>query len=131
MRIEALVIIILAALIFFLSYTNINRIYPAFLLMLLFLAIYLLVSATLQKIRAIKEKYEVTSTHLHITRKTRFKEKTVKIPLNKIQHHKFDRVFLGGYVVSGKDRHPLFFKSSQDLEKFETFLKSALKGRKK
>ena len=44
-------------------------------------------------------------------------------------HHKLDKIFLGGYVLTKQGaKHPLFFNTKKELEQFEKIL---LKGLKK
>ena len=128
MRLESLAVGIIAILIFVVAIFNVNGAWPSFLLTVLFVGIYILVSSLIQKIRQVQETYEVKNNHLHITRKTKFKTRKEKIPLKDIDLHKLDRLFLGGYLVSSKGRHALFFQAVEDLEKFE---KALLKGMKK
>lgn len=130
LKFEALVIGIIAAFIFLLSIYNFATIYPAILLVILFIAIYVFVSGVIQKIRQAKEKYSITSTHLKVHRKTRFSSKKVSVPLKSVQLHKLDKVFRFGHVVDQKGkRFGLFFNNKEELNNFEKMLKKALKKR--
>ena len=130
MRLESLAVGIITILIFIVAIFNVDGIWPPILLTVLFTGIYVLVSALIQKIRQMQETYEVKDNHLHITRKTNFKTIKEKVPLKDIDLHKLDRLFLGGYLVSSKGRHALFFQAVEDLEKFEKVLLEAMKKKK-
>jgi len=128
LKFEALVVAIIAAFIFWLSISNVNAIYPAILLTILFIAIYVLVSGVIQKIRQVKETYSVTSTHLKVHRKSRYSSKKVSVPLKSVQLHKLDKTFHFGHIVDNKGkRHGLFFNSKKDVERFERILKKGMK----
>ncbi|NQV91970.1 hypothetical protein HQ489_05855 [Candidatus Woesearchaeota archaeon] len=127
MRLESLSVGIIAILIFIVAIFNVDGFWPSILLTILFIAIYVLVSSLIQKIRQVQETYEVKDNHLHITRKTKFKTSKEKISLRDIDLHKLDKLFLGGYLVSSKGRHALFFQAIEDLEKFEKVLLQAMK----
>jgi len=68
--------------------------------------------------------YAVRGKHLHVVKKTLRKTVTEKIPLRDVLHHKVDKVFLGGYVVTKKGRkHSLFFNTRKEAEGFERMVK--------
>ena len=130
LKIETILIAFLAVLVFFMTFLRYERWYLAVIFTVLFLGVYVLISALIQKSRQVKEKYTLSSTHLEITRATKNKIKKVKIPLNEIKHHKLDKFFLGGYVLTHLgDKHPLFFNTKQEIVRFENFLLKHL-GRK-
>ena len=52
-----------------------------------------------------------------------FKTKKEKVPLKKIHHWKLDSFFLGGYALSDKGKHLLFFNNKKELNKFEKHIK--------
>ena len=96
-----------------------------------FIGFYYLMSYIIQKVRMVEEKYHLTPTHLHVTRKSRNKLSKVKIALKNISRHKLDKFFMGGYLLTknGK-KHLLFFNTKIEVEKFESFLKKHLKKKK-
>lgn len=131
LKIETLLIAILAVLVFFATFLRYERWYLAVIFTVLFLGIYLIISALIQKHRKVKEKYKLSSSHLEITRSSRSKIKKVIVPIKDIKHHKLDKFFLGGYILThSKDRHPLFFNTRQEVVKFENFLLKHLRKRK-
>jgi hypothetical protein len=132
-KIETVFVAFLLALIFLIICFS-NGCLQATLYTLLFLAIYLVVSYSLQRLRKVEEKYLLTKTHLHVTRKVNKKVKKHKVHLKDIKHHKLDKFFLGGYMLTyKKKKHLLFFNSRDEVEKFEKVLKKHLKpaGKKK
>ncbi len=129
MRVEIAFIAVLAVLVFLFSFMQTdNRWFWAVISTLLFLGLYVLISTMVQKVRQAEEHYQLTKTHLHLTRKRKNKVQKIKVPLSDITHHKLDKTFLGGYVVTKKkNKHPLFFNTRKELEEFEKFLKKHLK----
>ena len=94
----------------------------------LFLALYFLTSYGIQRWRQVEEHYKLTKKHLEVVRKKRNGMTKEKAPLKEIVHHKLDKTFLGGYMLTRKGKkHLLFFNSKQEVEKFESFLKKHLK----
>lgn len=94
----------------------------------LFLALYFLTSYGIQRWRQVEEHYKLTKKHLEVVRKKRGSQKKEKAPLKEVVHHKLDKTFLGGYVVTRKGKkHLLFFNTKEELEKFERFLAQHLK----
>src|SRR3989344_4664648 len=94
----------------------------------LFLALYFLTSYGIQRWRQVEEHYKVTKKHLEVVRKKRGSSKKEKAPLTEIAHHKLDKNFLGGYLLTRKGKkHLLFFNTKQEVEKFESFLKKHMK----
>ncbi|MFH1275880.1 MAG: hypothetical protein ABIH82_02105 [Candidatus Woesearchaeota archaeon] len=131
-RIEAAFVAVLALLIFIgtLFYYNKQVLFPI-LFTLMFLVLYVLSAHIIRIVRQAEEHYLAHSTHLEITKKTRNKSSKVKVPWNMINLHKFDKFFLGGYLLTkDKKRHPLFFNTKKELEKFEDFVKKAVKIKK-
>jgi len=129
LKIEVLFIAVLAILIFIVSFVQYDRRWlPPVLFTILFLAIYVLISSLAQKWRAVEEQYHLTGNHLEVVRKKRTATKKEKALLKDIAHHKLDKFFLGGYLLTKKGRkHLLFFNTKQEVEKFESFLKKHLK----
>lgn len=94
----------------------------------LFLALYFLTSYGIQRWRQVEEQYKLTKKHLEVVRKKRNGMKKEKAPLKEVAHHKLDKTFLGGYLLTRKGKkHLLFFNSKEEVEKFESFLKRHLK----
>lgn len=123
MRLEILFIALSALFIFILSYFQFELIRYAVLLTGLFICIYVLMSAGVQAYHRVEERYKIDPKLLHIVRKTRSKTREEKVPLKDFKHHKLDHFFLGGYVVSKKGKHLLFFNTKEEIQKFEGFLK--------
>jgi len=130
MKIETLTIIIMAILIFFYTFLQSDQSwFQAVLGSVAFIAIYVLISFLIQKIRKVEEKYFLTPHHFEVIRKTRRKIKKEKISLKDIKHHKLDKFLLGGYLITKKSKkHVLFFNNKNEVEEFETFLKKHLKS---
>ncbi|MDP3990097.1 MAG: hypothetical protein Q8Q01_02735 [archaeon] len=127
MRIEAVAVSIVAVLIFFVAIAQTDLLI-ALSSTLGFILLYTIVSFIILNIRRPHEEYHVKSGNLHIIRKTRFSQKSAKIPLKGVKRHKFDKLFLGGYVLAGKKRHSLFFNTISELKKFEKEIKKHMKG---
>ncbi|MEK6863496.1 MAG: hypothetical protein AABW53_02255 [Nanoarchaeota archaeon] len=129
MRIEGLFLLILAMLIYFtLLYRYNKEVLVAVGFTALFLALYALLSFALQRWRNVEEHYKVTKNYLEVVRKKKNKTKKEKALLKDVVHHKLDKVFLGGYVVTKKGKkHLLFFNTKEEVERFENFLKRHLK----
>ncbi len=125
LKIEALFIAHVAVIIFLVSFFgNNNQLFPALVLSLGFVLLYFTLAYVIQQLRKPQEKYDVSDTHIHITRKTAKKVQKEKVPLKDIIHHKLDNFFLGGYVLTSKGKkHVLFFNSRIDVGKFARHLK--------
>lgn len=124
LRIEALFVGILAVLVLIFSLYQFNGEWAvAVSFTAIFLALYVLLSYAIQKWRKVEEHYKVTGKHLEVVRSKRGTVKKEKAPLRDVVHHKLDKTFLGGYVLTKKGKkHLLFFNTKQELEKFEKFL---------
>ncbi|MBU0460569.1 MAG: hypothetical protein KKH52_04675 [Nanoarchaeota archaeon] len=132
LRLEKTFIALLAVVIFLISFQQAGSWFYAILATILFLGVYVLISAIVQKFRAVEEKYFLNSTHLQITRKTKSRVKKEKVALKDIKLHKLDQLFLGGYVLTHKGkRHQLFFSNKQEVEKFDQFVKKHLKPKRR
>ncbi len=129
LRIEIVLIAFLALLVYVVAYLQSNGSWLlGTLFTTLFLALYFLTSYGIQRWRQVEEHYKLTKKHLEVVRKNRNVVKTEKAPLKEITHHKLDKTFLGGYLLTRKGRkHLLFFNTKQEVEKFESFLKKHLK----
>lgn len=129
LRIEIVLIAFLALIVYLVAYLQSNGSwFLGTLFTALFLALYFLTSYGIQRWRQVEEHYKLTKKHLEVVRKKRSGTKKEKAPLKDIAHHKLDKTFLGGYLLTRKGRkHLLFFNSKQEVEKFESFLKEHLK----
>jgi len=125
LRLELIFLIIIAAIVFVFSYYDFDqRWFLAILFTVIFISIYFLISAIVQRIRLIRETYTITPTHIEIHRQHRFGSKKHKVHFKDIKHHKLDKTFLGGYVLThGGKKHSLYFNSRKEVERFESFLK--------
>src|SRR3989344_874697 len=129
MRIEIVLIAFLALAVYLFAYLQskgswlLGTLFTA-----LFLALYFLTSYGMQRWRQVEEHYKLTKKHLEVVSKKRNEVKTAKAPLKDVAHHKLDKTFLGGYLLTRKGKkHLLFFNSKQEVERFESFLKKHLK----
>jgi len=126
MRLEWVTVGFITGIIFLLSLFQLGLGF-AVLFSAVFSALYLLIAYIVQMIRGVEHHYRVGATHLEITQKTRYGQTKAKVPLKKIKHHKLDHFFLGGYVVTDKDKHLVFFNTRRELEKFEKILRKHVK----
>lgn len=126
MKLETFTIAVLGLLVFLFSFLQLDNFFFAVVYTLVFFGLYAIIAYLIQLIRTVEEHYQLLPPHLHITRKTRFRTKKEKIHLKKIKLHKLDRFFLGGYLVTERKRHALFFNTKKELEKFERLLKEWL-----
>lgn len=60
---------------------------------------------------------------MEIKSDSRFAKKYTQFNLKDIIHHKLDRTFLGGYLLTDTKKHLLFFSTKSELNKYEEFLK--------
>jgi len=128
LRIEALFVIFLAILIYVVALYQFDRILTAIGFTIVYLALYAGLSYGIRKWRKAEEHYKLTKKHLEISHRKFDKVKKEKTLLKDVAHHKLDRTFLGGYLLTKKGKkHLLFFNSKQEVEKFESFLKKHLK----
>ncbi len=130
LRLEALTIAVLAVIIFAFSLRSWGFLAAA-LFTVVFLGLYVSISYLVQIIRLAQEEYVANRTHLKVIRKTRFKTKKEEVPLKEVFFHKLDRFFLGGYLISRKGKHLLFFSTKKELDNFDKHLKKHSKSRKK
>jgi len=130
LKIEVFTVAILAILVFFFSFIQFRDWFYTVIFTVLFVGVYFALSFGIQKIRRFEEKYTVTSTHFEVVRITKNKTKKEKVPWKKVYRHKLNKVFHGGYMISEKGKHLLFFNTKKELEKFEKFVKKQLKKKK-
>ncbi len=123
LRIEIVTIIVIALGVLMLTYLQFSDFFFGLLFTVIFVGVYVVLSYVTQLIRLVEEKYHLTTTHFEVTRKTRFKTKTERVPLKDIRRHKLDHVFLGGYVLSKKKKHLVYFNTKKELKNFDSFLK--------
>ena len=130
MKIEIFSIAIIAVVVFFISFLQIGGSYllPT-IVTAAFVVLYGVISYLIQRLRQVEEKYLVTKTHFQVSRKVRNKVTKEKVHLGKVKLHKLDRFFLGGYLVTEKGKHLLFFNTIKELENFEKHLKKHMKKR--
>ena len=125
LKIEIFFIVLLAILVFTLSFLRFNkRSFIAELFTIIFLWTYVLISFIIQKSRSVQEKYHISNKSLEITRREKNLEKKEKALLKDISYYKVDKFFLGGYVITKEGaKHLLFFNTKKEIETFEKFLK--------
>lgn|SRR3989338_88974 len=131
LRIETTFVLILGLLVFLLTYFQERSWFFAVMFTFVFLGLYAIIGSIIHKIMAVEEQYQVDASHLSVVRKNRFKTKTEKIPLHTIKRHKVDKFFHGGYVVSDKGKHLLFFNNKKEVEKFDDHMTKHRKNAKK
>ena len=130
LKIETVFVAFLAVIVFLLSFQK--GWFYAVVTTVIFLGVYLFVSYMVQKIRKVEEKYSLTNTHFQVTRKTRQRVHTEKVPLEEIKTHKLSKNFLGGYLLTqAKKKHLLFFNSKDELDKFDKHIQKHYKSRNK
>jgi hypothetical protein len=127
LKVETFTLAIFSVIIFILAFVE-RTIITALIATVAFIALYTIIAHLINKIRKAQDHYKVSKTHLHIKRVSRNKTKVKKIALKNIKKHKFDRFFLGGYVVTENERHPLFFNNLKELIAFEKHLKKHMKS---
>ena len=129
LRLESLILVVLTLAVFtFMLFRFEKRVFPALIFTVVFLGVYFLISYVLKKLRTVEESYQVAKDHLHITKKVNKKSSKIKVPLKNVKGHKFDRTFLGAYLVTDKGRHPIYFNTLEELEKLEKWVTG--KGKK-
>lgn len=133
MKLEVWFLFLLAIIIFIFTYLGSeNQFFSALIFTLLFIGLYVLLSYLIQRIRLYEEHYHLTKTRLEINRKSRTKVKHEDINLKDVKHHKLDKFFHGGYILTNKGKkHQLFFNNRKEVVKFETLLKKYLAPFKK
>ena len=119
---ERYILLMLCLIVFLFSWQQTYSLFYAFIFTFLFLGTHLILSYFIQIIRNEEEKYHLTKTHIHIVRKSRYSHKEEKIPLKDIHHHKLDKRFLGGYLLTKKRKHLLFFNAKDEVERVAKIL---------
>ena len=121
---ELFTIILLAVFVFLIAFYNLEEglLYGIY-FTVFFLLAYSLISRSVHFIRQVEEKYHINPTHIKIIRKTRWSKIEEKLLLKSIVFHKIDKLFHGGYILTKKGKHLLFFNTKKELEKFEKLLK--------
>ena len=124
-RIEAFFVALVVIVVFIGSYFYFDQgIWYPLILTVVFLGLYILAAYVVRRIRQAESHFKAHSTHLEITHKTRNHKKTATVPLKHIAHHKLDKVFLGGYVLTHQGKkHQLFFNDKKEAVAFEKFMK--------
>jgi hypothetical protein len=123
MKIETFTLAGISLLIFIFTFFQLNSMFSSLIFVVIFVGLYLIIAYFTKLIRQVEEHYHLTPTHLEVTRKSRFKTKKEKVHLKKIHHWKLDSFFLGGYALSDKGKHLLFFNNKKELNKFEKHIK--------
>ena len=133
LRLEILVVAILAVMIFIYSASGFQRrVLSGISFALLFSVIYVFVAYLTKKIRKVEERYDLMGGILNISRKTRRKTKKEKVNLKEVVQHNLDKFFHGGYLITRKGKkHILFFNNRKEVEKFEKHLHKHIKPTKK
>ena len=126
MKIETATVGFISLVIFVLSWLQTGVLSFSLMFTVLFVGIYVITNYFIQLIRQVEEKYHLSSSHFEVKRINRFSTKKEKVALKKVKNYKLSRFFLGGYMLSNKGKHLLFFNNSKELDKFEKILKKNL-----
>ena len=121
-RIELWWITVISILLFLLSYVTNHKISSSILYVLLYIGLYMVISAIVKTIRNAEHTYTVSSTHMEINRTSRFKSTHHKIKLSNIKHHKLNSHLLAGTLHTKTTRHPLYFNTKEELQKYHSFI---------
>ena len=133
MRFELIFIVVLSLLVYLLMRAQFaGRGTVAFLMALIFITLYALLSHIIRALRQVEETYTMSSSHINITRKAGKKVRKHKIPLKDIGGKRIARFFLDGYFVTkqGK-RYALYFNHTGEIDSFEKHLRKHLKPTRK
>jgi len=131
MKLEIIVILILTVLVFVLTFVQVRGFLWAVLFAALFFGLYILIAYAIQIVRKVEESYQFNPQSFQIVHKTRFKERKESVALKDIKRHKLDRFLLGGYILTRKGKHLLFFNNAKELVNFEKFVDQHFKKTKK
>ncbi len=127
-RIEVAFIALVSVLIFIGSSFYFEEVLYPLLFVGVFLLLYVFSARIVRLVQYAEEHYVLHPTHLEIHRQRGVFQHHVTIPWRNIKRHKLDRFFLGGYIVTAKkERHPLFFNTKKELERFEKFVQGLKK----
>jgi len=128
LRIEALFVLVLAVLVFIMSWSSgAGEGVMALGLALLFIVIYIVVAKGVKSLHTVEHHYTLHKHHLELvhTRRGRLTHERVNLP--DIHHHKLDRFFLGGYIVTKEGKkYVLFFNQRKEMDHFEQQLRKHL-----
>lgn len=128
LRVEAFFVLLLAIIVLLISFFHFNRqILITVAMAALFVGVYLFVSQGAKSWLREEHHYEVRGPLLHVTKLKQEKATKDKVHLGRLAHHKLDRFFLGGYLVTRqKKKHLLFFNTPREMKKFENYLQRHL-----
>lgn len=133
LRIELFFLSLLSIFIFLVVLFQLDsRVFPTFLITLMFIIMYVFVQHIMKHVRRIEDEYSINGDYIHITRKVNnsVKEKH-KVHKKHVKHHKFDKRFLGAYLVTESKRYPLYFNSLNELEHVQKWVKKSQKKKEK
>jgi hypothetical protein len=88
-----------------------------------FIVVYTLISYGINSYQQVEEHYHLTPSHFSVTRKSRGKTKKEKVHWKEVHMHKLDHFLLGGYMLSKKGKHLLFFNTKKELDEFKKHVK--------
>lgn len=119
-RIETFVLTICSFFMFTFMFLQFDqRIFPATVLTLIFLGVFSCSLLLMKKLRNIKFSYQLKGNHLVILKTINGKKSKSEVKLKKINFSKFDRIFLGGYLLTDDKRHSIYFNNLEELDKLE------------
>ncbi len=116
LRIEMFALLAFSVFIFWYMYHQFEQqFFGGALSVILFISLYFVISSIIRRIHFVEEKYNLTNTHLEITRHRNGKKvASEKFSLSNIVLHKFDHFFLGAYVLTNQKKHVLFFNNEKE-----------------
>ncbi|MBI2146213.1 hypothetical protein HYU22_02645 [Candidatus Woesearchaeota archaeon] len=122
-RMEIAFLLFLGFIIFLLSWLEFGRQFTlALALASLFMGIYVFAAQRVHAILKPKHTYHLGKV-LHITREQGKRVHEEVTPVREIVHHKIDRFFRGGYILTAKGRkHQLFFNHPREIDRVEELL---------
>ncbi len=128
LRVEAFFVILLAVLVLIVSFLHFDRqILITIAMAALFVGVYLFVSQGAKSWLREEHHYDVSGPLLQVTKLKKEKMIKDKVHLGRLAHHKLDRFFLGGYLVTKqKKKHLLFFNTPREMKRFENYLQKHL-----
>ena len=108
LRVEAFFVLLLAIIVLLISFFHFNRqILITVAMVALFVGVYLFVSQGAKSWLREEHHYEVRGPLLHVTKLKQEKVTKDKVHLGRLAHHKLDRFFLGGYLVTKQKKKHL------------------------
>jgi len=123
LKLETIIIAKLCLLIFFITFIQSKDIILATLYTIIFVIIYVIVNYVVNQLRKVEYHYHLTDKNLKITKKVNLNVEKEVVIIKKIHHYKLDHFLLGGYALSDKGKHLLYFNDKKELDKFERHLK--------